>query len=493
MGEVYRDGAVTVLGGDCITVMRELDAASVDAIVTDPPYGLEFMGQDWDRPWAAGGDTRQPGDATFHPSDADTPFGRVRHGAAASYGGDPAASMRAYGAWCTDWATECLRVLKPGGYLLAFGGSRTWHRLAVAIEDAGFELRDSIAWLYGSGFPKSLDVAKAIDKATGFEGTYGAPKSEAHAGWIARGAMRGEDGQDGWQRPWMADEQAVENAARVYEPGSPEAKKWAGWGTALKPAFEPIIVGRKALRTTVAANVLAYGTGALNIDATRTPMTAADRAEAEAKNRHADFGSGARENTVYNAHDIARSDQGNWTGSAGRWPANVILSHGQGCELRGHRVVITNGHSPAARGAGGVSTSGHAGQEGLIESSIPRELVEDWVCQPDCPVGLLDTEARFFPTFRYQAKAPGHERPGTTDVDGVRVNHPTVKPLDLMRWLVRLACQPGGLVLDPFAGSGTTGEACVAENMRAVLIERHEPYWPLIVQRLEKPIQPVLW
>jgi DNA modification methylase len=153
---------VQVFHGDCVEVMRSLPDASVDSVVTDPPYGLEFMGKDWDAPWK--GDVRQRGDSTFDAADESAPFGRVRHGGTRAYGTDSAVVGQAFQLWCTEWATEALRVLKPGGHLLAFGGTRTWHRLAVAIEDAGFEVRDSIAWMYGSGFPKSLDVSKAIDK-----------------------------------------------------------------------------------------------------------------------------------------------------------------------------------------------------------------------------------------------------------------------------------------------------------------------------------------
>lgn len=186
--------------GDCLEGLRALPDNSVDSIVTDPPYGLSFMGKAWDY---------------------DVPPEEV-------------------------WR-ECLRVLKPGGHLLCFAGTRTQHRMAVRIEDAGFEIRDMIAWVYGSGFPKSLDVSKAIDRAAGVEGKYGAPKSAAHAGWIERGRMRGEEGHEGFQRPWMEDERAVDRNARQYVGGTEAARRWEGWGTALKPALETVTVARKPL------------------------------------------------------------------------------------------------------------------------------------------------------------------------------------------------------------------------------------------------------
>ena len=204
--------------GDCLETLRTMPDNSVDSIVTDPPYGLSFMGKKWDY---------------------DVPSVEI-------------------------WA-ECLRVLKPGGHLLAFAGTRTQHRMAVRIEDAGFEIRDMIAWVYGSGFPKSLDVSKAIDKAAGVEGSFGEPKSAAHAGWIERGRMRGDEGHEGYQRPWMADTEAVDKNARKYIGGTEAARQWQGWGTALKPALEPITVARKPLVGTVAANVLQHGTGAPGI------------------------------------------------------------------------------------------------------------------------------------------------------------------------------------------------------------------------------------
>lgn len=242
--------------GDCIEVMKRWRDDSVPTIVTDPPYGLEFMGEEWDAPWKS--DRRQTFDGSLT-DNRDSPFGRarVRFGGGASYGADKRAS-HGYQLWATEWAAELFRIGKPGAYLLSFGGTRMYHRLACAIEDAGWEIRDSISWLYGSGFPKSLDVSKAIDKAAGAEREVVAvvdarmPQAQAQ-GW-------GNQGVDTFR------ERKGTVPMPTTVPSTDTASQWSGWGTALKPAWEPIIVARKPLTGTVAANVQQHGTGALNID-----------------------------------------------------------------------------------------------------------------------------------------------------------------------------------------------------------------------------------
>jgi DNA modification methylase len=432
----YQDDAVTLWHGDCIDVLRELPDASVDAVVTDPPYGLEFMGKAWD---SFGADVRQRDDATF--TKGDTRHGTVRFGLGQSYGGDTGRSMRAFQAWCEEWAAECLRVLKPGGHLLAFGGTRTWHRLACAIEDAGFEVRDSIAWLYGSGFPKSLDVSKAIDKAAGAErASLGIVKGAASSATESLGVFAPE--------------------YHATAPATDDARRWQGWGTALKPAHEPVVVARKPLDGTVAANVLRHGTGALNIDGCRISANG-ER-----------FGGGATGTSGF-VDGYERGDgfvEGN---PAGRWPANVILDGAHAAEL--DRQAPNTG---AAAPASGPTYSGPSKSDSMAGAFRGNGDAP--------PVFHGDTggASRFF----YVAKAPTAERPREGDTA-----HPTVKPLDLMRHLVRLVTPPGGVVLEPFAGSGTTAEACVIEGFRCIAIEREADYLPLIVQRLTKPIQPDLF
>ena len=441
----YQDEYATLYHGDCLEVLAELPDASVDAVVTDPPYGLEFMGKEWDAPWAdsgvnadagfrGGGLNQTKGLPSFTGSTnpkcltcKGTRRGR-RDGTAkvavclcpdgGRFPNTRAVEMRAFQDWCAAWTAECLRVLKPGGHLLAFGGSRTWHRLAAAVEDAGFEIRDSIAWLYGSGFPKSLNVSKAI--ATGG----GRPED------IRRAAMGDDYAPSGRGRVnYDHGGGSTMNGSVKDFPLTPDAERWQGWGTALKPAFEPIVVARKPLAGTVATNVLQYGTGALHIDACRTAMSEAD---SECDRTH------------------------------GRWPTNVILDDTTAADLDKQTGV--------SRSRVGKPRAGAAG-DGWGMRATGAEYDDE------------GGASRFFPVLHYEAKATTAERP---KVNGVQ--HPTVKPLDLMQWLVRLVARPGALVLDPFAGSGTTLEACIAEGMRCIGIEREEKYLALIQQRLSKDI-----
>jgi site-specific DNA-methyltransferase (adenine-specific) len=355
--------------------------------------------------------------------------------------------------WCQQWATECLRILKPGGHLLAFGGSRTWHRISCAVEDAGFEIRDSIAWLYGSGFPKSLDVSKAIDKAAGAErevvGAYTPPDGKLRTARPAQEVYG--DRNEAWNKT-------------VTAPTTEAAQQWQGWGTALKPAFEPIVVGRKPFPGTVAANVQEHGTAALNIDACRIAagQDYADKCASViglASNRNGDA-------------------YGEWTGTredsaspAGRWPTNVVLDESQAVDLDA-QTAGTRASKPSANGSAGTGGGIYGSGRGLPRGYEPITYTDG------------GGASRFFPTFHYEAKAPSSERPRDGDIA-----HPTVKPLDLMRWLVRLVTPPGGTVLEPFAGSGTTAEACVIEGFKCIAIEREADYLPLIINRLSKPIQ----
>jgi hypothetical protein len=428
--------------GDCLDVLATLADYSIDAVVTDPPYSLSFMGKSWDA--------------------HETPAG--------------------FQAWCQLWASECLRVLKPGGHLLAFGGTRTWHRLACAVEDAGFEVRDSIAWLYGSGFPKSLDVSKAIDKASGAERVV---ISEGKAvKRIIPGADQNKTGS------WLKDN------GRTYTPtetaaATPDAERWQGWGTALKPAFEPIVVARKPLVGTVAANVLAHGTGALNIGSTRIEHGSdvdLDRQQRQASET-AGFGSGGMKSghvqPLY--------------APAGRWPANVVLDESQAEALDEqsgtHRDgTAVNRNRDTAERTGGydggwrkpADDETYGGQGGASRFFFVAESDSSGVTprEPaDVPQAFADVVAG---TFLYTPKADASER--------VRVNgtaHPTVKPLALMRWLVRLVTPPGGTVLEPFAGSGTTVEACILEGFDCIAIEREAEYLPLIQQRIDRRRDPV--
>jgi site-specific DNA-methyltransferase (adenine-specific) len=458
----YQDDRVTLYHGDCIEVMRTLPDSSVDAVVTDPPYGLEFMGKDWDAPWKAEARTESAtvvqADAVggFQDGNGGNPFSRSRiRTDTRRHGGDMLTANQGFEEWSYDWATQALRILKPGGHLLAFGGTRTWHRLAVAIEDAGFEIRDSIAWMYGSGFPKSLDVSKAIDKAAGAERT-----ERNDPRWIERypngnggNHNRGKDGIYG------AAESVLGRPLTTSDPATPAAEQWQGWGTALKPAFEPIVVARKPLIGTVAANVLTHGTGALNIDGCRIGTDGGTTKGNPPKG----VSNGIYGNGLNGACDVVPLN-------AGRWPANVILDESQAAALDAQSGVSSSK-------VGVHPDTGRSG--GIMGAKVVRGKAGQLMGHNDS-----GGASRFF----YTAKANSSERP---NVDGVA--HPTVKPLDLMRYLVRLVTPPGGTVLEPFAGSGTTAEACIIEGFKCIAIEMTDEYLPLILDRITKPIETVMF
>ena len=387
----------TIHNGDCIETMNAMPPESIDAIVTDPPYGLGFMGKKWDG---------------LPPS--------------------------------LEWAEACYRVLKPGGHIAAFGGTRTWHRLAVAIEDAGFEMRDSLAWLYGSGFPKSHDVGKAIDKLAGAEREVAlVPTKPGNA--LNPGGIGGE-GRGGWR-----DESA---------PATPEAVQWDGWGTALKPAFEPIVLARKPLaEKTVARNVLAHGTGAINVDACRIGHGEPPKTTTRTAPRY----SGA---VLNRGQRGGAPDSVAGPSPSGRWPANVLLDHHAAAWVD-EQSGEASYNSPGVHGISGTHEGFVYGSDASFRGEGRRVF----------GYGDRGGPSRFF----YTAKAPKSERP---NVDGVQ--HPTVKPLAIMEWLIRLVTPPGGVVLDPFAGSGTTIEAALIEGFDPVGIEKETDYLPLIQHRIDR-------
>lgn len=416
----------TLHQGDCLEILPTLEANSVDAVVTDPPYGLGFMGKDWD------------------------------HGVPGEH----------------FWR-EALRVAKPGAHLLAFGGTRTFHRLAVAIENAGWEIRDTVMWVYGSGFPKSLDVSKAIDKAAGAErevtGVTYRPEGRAFAEG-GSGFAKGET--------ILRDKAATAAAAA-----------WQGWGTALKPAWEPIIVARKPLAGTVAANVLEHGTGGLNIDACRVEGAPPSVPQPTL---------GARERVTY-GFGTGHGRNGEMSAATGRWPANLIHD--------GSEEVV--GLFPRAAGASAPvrgSEQSTTGQNGILGhfNRVPGPF--------HCDSG---SAARFF----YCAKASKADRDAgceglpesrphpsgngfgeTTMWNGEngdeawkaknpnlprRNHHPTVKPTDLMRYLCRLVTPPNGVVLDPFMGSGSTGKAAMCERLRFIGVELSAEYVEIAKRRID--------
>lgn len=400
-----------IICDDMHSALSELEPESVDAIVCDPPYELGFMGKSWDSSGVA-----------FSPE---------------------------------TWAA-CLRVLKPGGHLLAFGGTRTWHRIAVAIEDAGFDVRDSIAWMYGTGFPKSLDVSKAIDKLHG--ATRGAERP--HPTNACQGGH--------WCHCFENERGEAFSATKhpaATDPATDNARRWQGWGTALKPAFEPVIVARKPLIGTVAKNVLAHGTGAMNIDGCRVSTDGAPKAK---------FPVGESYGASGYDHGIGGKREAH-TEHLGRWPANVVLDE--------TTAEMLDEQSGELRARGNVTAKEREGKEAAVYGVYAKTIESGWV-------GDTGGASRFF----YCAKASTSERErGLEALDasanGRRNIHPTVKPIALMRYLVRLVTPPGGLVLDPFAGSGTTGVAAVLEGFRFLGVEMDTAHACIAWHRIEHAIE----
>lgn len=376
---------------------------SVDSIVTDPPYGLSFMGKKWDY---------------------DVPSVEI-------------------------W-TECLRVLKPGGHLLAFAGTRTQHRMACRIEDAGFEIRDMIAWVYGSGFPKSMSVSKAIDKAAGAERELTRP---------------GVDRREGYGDDW--DKGDSSTRPRYDNPATQSAREWDGWGTALKPALEPITVARKPLIGTVSANILAFGAGAINIDACRVAPTGERLGGGDESGKGSKPKGWARpwmdDASHVAAHSIKVAGNVDKATQLGRWPANLIHDGSEAVraafpDAKGQQGDLRS-HCNSRQSANGI----FGGMQPALDHSARIETDQN--------------AARFFYCAKTSKIDRGHDN-----------SHPTVKPTDLMAYLLRLVTPPGGTALDPFMGSGSTGKAAMREGFKFIGCELDESYLAIATARIEREV-----
>lgn len=427
---------ITLLNGDCLVKLQELDDNSVDSIVTDPPYGIDFMGKKWDY---------------------DVPSTAI-------------------------WE-QCLRVLKPGGYLLAFAGTRTQHRMAVRIEDAGFEIRDMIAWVYGSGFPKSHNVGKAVDAVikTG--------KSDSKALRQTRMGEKYEPtGQEDYAKGRMfSSDMKNDNTEQVID------NDWKGWGTALKPALEPITVARKPLEEkTVAKNVLKYGTGAINIDESRVPTDEPRKLLGNSDESKSD--------------SIFRLQSRTTVGSTnqGRFPANLIhdgseevtelFPYTKSGSLTPDQQLKGGYAGKNDNGIFGSAERGGLGNYQSSEGSAARFFYVPKTTKKDRNDGLDKFKAKATASSEFR---PNHAEKAKQGEDGnpygrwtpEKNNHPTVKPTDLMRYLVTMVTPKGGTTLDPFMGSGSTGRGAKLGGFNFIGVELDPDYFEIAKARIDAIIE----
>ena len=510
--------STTIIHGDCLEELKKLEDNSIDAVVCDPPYGLSntkpAQVADVLKAWVTGDTVSVP----------------------AKRGGFMGADWDSFVPPPAVWE-ECMRVLKPGGHMAVFAGARTQDLMGLSIRLAGFEIRDTLGWVYGSGFPKSMDISKAIDRDLAKVDTDDARARSAvarqmrdaldasgksrreideHFGtanvsqywfspdrnsqivpadkwawvrdWLGVGAeldaevwrLNGLKGQPQFDLTFEREVVGVQKGAMsgwnidgttkfadrdITTPATSEAQRWDGWGTSLKPAIEPIILARKPLDGTVANNVLAHGVGGLNIDACRV-----EAGDLEELQKNWDRTQSANQGIA--STGLAQIDLSDRK-PAGRFPANVLLDEHAAKEMDKQSGVRQAGGYPASKGV--KSSPGANGTMGGGWAGEHREHRETTL-----PGGA----SRFFPVFKYQAKAPKKERPVIEREDGTKIQHNTVKPLALMEWLVSLIVPPGGVVLDPFAGSGTTLQAALNKGFQPIGIEQDADYIKLIEQRL---------
>jgi len=410
---------INLIQGDCLSEMAKLKENSVDSIVTDSPYGINFMGKKWD-----------------------------------------------YEIPSVEIWKQCLRVLKPGGYLLSFAGTRTQHRMACNIEDAGFEIRDMIGWIYGSGFPKSLNISKAIDKQLN-------AKREKILVPTKKGNLHEQAGEIALGGTGFTD---------ISKPVSSEAQKWEGWGTALKPALEPITVARKPLsEKTVAENVLKYGTGGINIEGCRiegkdkvTPKT---RAYPRGK-------FGGTEGCGIEEMELTLVEH-----REGRWPANLIHDGSPEVEALFPETTIAGNTKDMNKNfdynatSYKFSTNKMPKIQGDVGGSASRFFYCAKASKADRDTGLYKTRVKKTDESRKDGN-PGGDNPRNRGVHERKNFHPTVKPTDLMQWLVRLITPKGGTVLDPFMGSGSTGRGAKLERFSFIGIEIDSDYFKMAEKRI---------
>jgi len=476
-----------IICADCIEAMKEIEDNSIDSCVTDPPYGLEFMGKEWDKLWAKRD-------------------GLIQNLPDRNYGTNPylQAKVNKYVAgkeaqeWHYQWTTELYRVMKPGAYILVFGGTRTYHWMVCAVEDAGFEIKDMVLWLYGSGFPKSMDISKAIDKelgklgerkVIGVEKGHTGSKVKNHAGNF-------DDDNYEWDREY-----------KITAPATPEAKKWEGWGTALKPACEPIVLAKKPISEhNIAQNVLKWGTGGLNIDGCRISY----RSNRDLEGAKVGFKYVGWKHSGNRKEEMTTLEY-NLANQQGRFPANVILE----CCCEDDRCLTHTNPNCVCRlldEQSGILTSGLLAphhMNGNKNLSCYNKWKEGTIGEKHKGQsfgGDKGGASRFF----YQAKASQDERwfyckickqaypmkerdkhvhnaPESTKYQYLEF-HPTQKPLQLIRYLIRLVTPPNGTLIDPFMGTGTMIVAAEKEGFNSIGIDNKLEYCKIALKRLKSEL-----
>ena len=505
-----------LLLGDCLDKLKELDDNSIDSIVTDPPYGLSFMGKDWDKVKATQETKSQ-----------------VVKGLGAGMKMTTLADNIEFEKWVTEWSMECMRVLKPGGYMLAFGGSRMYHRLASGVENAGFEIRDQMMWIYGSGFPKSLNIGKGIDKKGGENISWFIDyvlgimeergismqdmtklmpsKTGKTTGWwynkakyktqgltleqfnLIKNALNLPfDDLEETEREVLGKQKTnltvMQNIGGDYTPGKVEVTKgnseWEGWGTALKPAHEPIVMARKPLsEKTIVDNVLEWGTCGINIDDSRIEgqwIGSTRTTSPDTKQVYGDYGK-----------EITEIKE------QGRFPANIIFDEEAGKILDEQSGHLKSGFMKAGTtrkmSEGDVNTYGHYDSDTTYNDTYgdsggaSRFFYCPKTSKRDRNEGLDDFEEKSRSNANKMMGKSGNFKTGSGNdrTTEFKNNHPTVKPTDLMIYLIRMVTPKGGTTLDPFMGSGSTGKAAVRGGFDFVGVEREEEYMKIAKARIQ--------
>jgi DNA modification methylase len=474
--------------GDCLEVLKTIPDNSIDAVVTDPPYGIGFMNKEWDNP------TKHKELIEREQRRSEERFAEGKSPAKGGFSKGVQPGLPIGGAkegkwfqeWCELWAVECLRILKPGGHILSFSAPRTYHRMATAFEDAGFQIRDQLMWVFGSGFPKSHNIGKAIDK---IEGNDREVVGEMRAGKTALGQNSG----------WNAHENKTE--IDITKGNS----DWEGWGTALKPAHEPIVMARKPLsEKSIAENVLKHGTGGINIDGSRIVIGEGDKTSA-----------GHRTCNIFETEKISggNGSPDYETHEAGRFPANIIFDEEAG-QLLDEQSGIRKGNKPSKRNKdhrysqdwghrvhNGMPIIGYDDKGGASRvfycpkaaKSDRNEGLEQFTPKTDRQKGHgLDRICGTCGTSMLKPEDCNCEEPDWITPPKLN-HHPTVKPTDLMRYLINLVTPPNGTILDPFMGSGSTGKAAVRCGVNFIGIEKEQEYMDIAKARIEheknKPVQ----